>query len=345
MTEVKEKNKFSFLFSAVKRSVIIPLVLVIAFLCIAASVSTTKTYIVYDGNETRVLNSTVKGTDEVIAELGIVIDESEYIHVPEENEFGVAEIYIYPKMKINMTVGGTASVLYSEKEIPLSELLSENNITVGDNDIVSLPLTTSVSDGMNVEIIRVTKSVVEETTALPFPTEKKPVATMTKGTSKVLQAGVDGSKKTVYEIEYRNGIEASRRVISETVIKAPVSKIVEYGTKPVDTSGVVTTWAGKKLNYSKKINMTATAYTTERTSDKVTATGKIAKVGLVAVDPRVIPLGSKLYIVSQDGKSWCYGTAVAADTGVRGNKIDLFFNTYKECISFGRRKATVYILK
>ena len=72
-----------------------------------------------------------------------------------------------------------------------------------------------------------------------------------------------------------------------------------------------------------------------------------AQYGVIAVDPKVIPLGSRVYIESSDGgKSWVYGFAVAADTGgaIKGNKIDLCYNTRAECLQFGRRSATVYIL-
>ena len=81
--------------------------------------------------------------------------------------------------------------------------------------------------------------------------------------------------------------------------------------------------------------MEATAYSGGGT----TASGMAAAVGRVAVDPRVIPLGTRLYIEG-------YGYAVAADTGgaIKGNRIDLFFETYDEAISFGRRKVTVYVL-
>ena len=70
-----------------------------------------------------------------------------------------------------------------------------------------------------------------------------------------------------------------------------------------------------------------------------------AQYGVVAVDPSVIPLGTKLYIEAVDG-SWTYGYAVAGDTGgaIKGNRIDLFFNSNAEAMSFGRRQAKVYVL-
>ena len=90
--------------------------------------------------------------------------------------------------------------------------------------------------------------------------------------------------------------------------------------------------------------MTATAYTAGYGgADHYTATGTRVQVGTVAVDRNVIPLGTRMYIVTNDG-SVVYGTAVAEDTGVRGNIVDLYYNTYSQCISFGRRSCTVYVL-
>lgn len=342
---MNQKSKKSITDFLLKKTVIIPLALVIAFLCIAASLSSINTFVVYEGDNTTVFNSTIKNTADALSEAGITIDETKYAEMPEEAEHGIAKIYIYNKKKINLKIADVVTVLYSKSEIPLSELLLENGITLNPDDIVSVPVESTITDGLEVEIIRVTKKTEEIQTVLPYSTEKRPSSSLTKGVTKTVQKGVNGSKKTVYEVEYHNGKEVNRKIISETTTLQPVSQIIEYGTKPIDTSGTIKSRSGETLNYKRKISMTATAYTTERSSDKITATGKVARKGLVAVDPKVIPLGSKLYIVSADGKSWCYGTAVAADTGVRGNKIDLFFDTYKECIRFGRRKATVYVLK
>ncbi len=70
--------------------------------------------------------------------------------------------------------------------------------------------------------------------------------------------------------------------------------------------------------------------------------------GRVAVDPDQIPYGTKLYIVSSDGR-YVYGYAVAADTGGfvwngSGTTVDLYMNTYSECMSFGRRTVEIYVL-
>ena len=327
------------------KRVIIPMILLITFLCLAASLSSNNTFIIYDGETKTVYNSSQTKTADFIKESGIEIGEDKYFEMPESAEDGIARIYVKNKNALTLTDNGTKKTLYALNGETVSDVLSQNGITLGNEDKISVPVSQEATDGLSFEIVRVTHSTFQEIQSIPYTTEKRASSKMNKGTSKVLQEGVNGSKTLVYDIKSENGKDVSKTLISETVTKEPVKKIVEYGTKVPDTSGVVKTWSGEMLKYKKVLNMTATAYTTERTSDKITATGKVAKVGLVAVDKRVIPLGSKLYIVSADGKSWCYGIAVAADTGVRGNKIDLFFDTYKECINFGRRKATVYILK
>ena len=333
------------IFSLLKRCAILTLSIVIVFLCVAASISSVNTFVIHENEEWMVYNSRTQSTSEALLELGIIIGEDRYVEMPETVEQGVAEIYIFNKKKVNIKVGNETSLYYSHKENTVNDILLANNLTLGEFDLIFPSIDSEVTDGMQIEITRISYSTEEKTTVIPFKKEKRPSADMTKGTNKVTQEGVNGSKKTTYKIKYVNGNEVERVVTNETITKEPVTQITEYGTKPIDTSGFVVTKNGQKLKYKKKLTMTATAYTTERSSDKITATGRVAKVGLVAVDPRVIPLGSRLYITSTNGKSWVYGTAVAADTGVRGNKIDLFFNTYSECISFGRRKAIVYILE
>ena len=89
--------------------------------------------------------------------------------------------------------------------------------------------------------------------------------------------------------------------------------------------------------------MRGTAYTTGGSVGTRTASGTTVHVGVVAVDRSVLPLGTKVYVVSNDGM-YVYGFAVAEDTGVRGNTIDLYMDTNRECIQFGVRECTVYIL-
>ena len=102
------------------------------------------------------------------------------------------------------------------------------------------------------------------------------------------------------------------------------------------------TLSGDVLAYTDCLTVEATAYS----GGGKTAMGTAAGEGTVAVDPDVIPLGSRLYITAEDGSSWVYGYAVAEDTGgsIQGERVDLFFWSESDCRSFGRRTAKVYVL-
>jgi 3D (Asp-Asp-Asp) domain-containing protein len=167
-----------------------------------------------------------------------------------------------------------------------------------------------------------------------------------------------------YHVTLHNDAEIERKRSGTVEIEAPVERVVEYGTYIAPSAapqtrhrqgtgvtksegGTVTTRDGQELRYTKVYNMMATAYTSDGTpSNRRTAIGTYGRVGVIAVDPKVIPLRSRVYVVGANGL-WYYGTAVAENTGgaVKGYIIDLFFNTRAEVRAFGRRSATVYILE
>lgn len=111
---------------------------------------------------------------------------------------------------------------------------------------------------------------------------------------------------------------------------------------------IITAGDGSSYEYTAVIDVTATAYHRVEDGGEITASGTVTQYGTIAVDPRVIPLGSRLYVVSDGGdQSWSYGPGLAEDTGglIKGTKIDLFFMTGDEADDFGIRPAKVYILK
>lgn len=193
----------------------------------------------------------------------------------------------------------------------------------------------------------------------PYETVRIATPDLPQGSERVIQKGINGTFTDVYEVVYSGGEEVSRQLVEQREVTV-VNEIIEYGTAAVtldendriasvqenkDGSGLLTFSSGATLKFSDVRTMTATAYTTGYDGvGTITASGTVVHVGSVAVDKKVIPLGSRLYILTEDGY-YIYGLAVAEDTGVYGNKVDLFFNTYDECIRFGRRAATVYILE
>lgn len=206
----------------------------------------------------------------------------------------------------------------------VSEALKDKNVKVGSNDIVEPGLDELLTKDMKIVIKRV--KVKEETREekIAFKTVTKDDSSLDEGTTKVVNEGVDGKVKVKYKVTYVDGVESSRSEISRETLTAAVDKVVANGTK-INFDG---------QSYSRKLVVKAYAYTGGGT----TAMGTSARVGEIAVDPSVIPLGSEVYIEG-------VGARRAEDTGgnIVGNTIDIYMDTNAECISWGARYVTIYI--
>ena len=169
-------------------------------------------------------------------------------------------------------------------------------------------------------------------------------------------AGMDGAREVVYEVVYADGELVSRQAVAEqnntsvteyayvgTLVKeAQAGDTIASVVKNSDGSGYLLMQSGDALHFTGSMEVKCTAYTTGYDGvGTITATGTTVARGCVAVDKSVIPLGTTMFITSG---SYTYGMAHAEDTGVRGAKIDLFMDTYDECIQFGRRNSVAYFL-
>ncbi|MBP3381083.1 MAG: G5 domain-containing protein [Clostridia bacterium] len=248
--------------------------------------------------------------------------------------------------------GETATVCIAAGKT-VADAIQAAGLALGDADKLNVSADRFVSNELAVEITRVSYKEYQKTFSLSYKTQVKYTSALRQGATKVERAGVTGSKVVTYRQYLEDGKVVSTETVKTEVTKQPVDKVVLKGTKvgkvvseaPFD---IALDSAGQPLNYKKKLSGTATAYTSDRgDSGAWTATGRRAQVGVVAVDPRVIPYGTKLWIVSEDGKI-VYGYAIAGDTGgaVRSGKVlvDLYYDTYGECSSFGRRKMNVYVI-
>lgn len=232
----------------------------------------------------------------------------------------------------------------------VKELLSDLKIKVDDDDIVIPDLDTELKSEGKISIIKVDVKVIEKEVEAPFKTIKKKNKELTHKQSRILIQGVNGKNKVKCKEYYAGDKLIKEEVIHVETLVKPIDQVFEEGTKDVFTND------RGDFTARKAIKMVATAYeagprsTGKRPGDKgygITASGARAKRGTVAVDPRVIPLGTKLYVKSLTPGVPDYGFAIAQDTGgaIKGNKIDLFMDTVWECLQFGRRPVMVYILQ
>lgn len=305
--------------------------------------------------EVIVVERSSKSVYAALADAGIFVDAFDKVNPGLDVRVEDVDCIIVERgITVNFTEADS-TMAYKTNASTVAEFFEEKDITIGELDEITPELTQPITDGMTINLVRGDKLVKESVVQIPFSTEKRNNPELNQGQKNVIKSGQNGKKTVRTEITYRDGKEISRKVLSETVISEPVSAIVEIGTKidpeavAVAGSNVITAPDGTVYTYSKVITCNASAYDASYASNgkwgAVTATGKALRSGMVAVDPRVIPLGTKLYIEAPDG-SWVYGYAVAEDTGgaIKGNKIDLFYPTRSAALQFGRRTANVYVL-
>ncbi len=222
----------------------------------------------------------------------------------------------------------------------VEKMLEAEGIGLNDLDKVYPSKTSKLQDGIKVEVVRVVSKDIKQLSTVAYGTVVKNDSSMEQGTSRVIQQGKSGEKETVTRVIYENGKEVSKKVIAETVKAQPVQKIVAVGT----TSSMSFS-RGASFSSAKSVRMKATAYSAaDGNGNGRTATGTKARrssggYSSVAVDPRVIPLGTKVYVEG-------YGYAIAEDIGgaIKGNIIDVFFNTSSECRSWGVKYVNVHVL-
>lgn len=242
----------------------------------------------------------------------------------------------------------------------VSDALSAAGVTVYDDDLINIGFSEPLNDRTNIVVNRVDIVEEVEVKTIEYATKYREDDSYTIGYTETVVDGEEGEIETTKRLVYVDGELVSTSVIDKDVTD-PVDEVILVGTKeeepepepepvyeapaPAYTSEVALDANGTPISYSQVLTGSSCAYTASAGS--LTSTGRTAAVGLVAVNPDIIPYGTELYITSTDG-SKVYGYAIAADTGgavMRGSIIvDLFMNTESDCYDWGRRDVNVYFL-
>ncbi|MCE5315449.1 G5 domain-containing protein, partial [bacterium] len=216
--------------------------------------------------------------------------------------------------------------------------LKEEGVVVGPLDAVTPATNERIRDGMKITVVRVSESIEELRQPIGFETVKAFTKSLRPGQVKVTRTGQRGEKVVRYKVRYHDGTPVMRTKIESVVVKKPVNQVVSIGSRGRYTSR-------GEYRTTRVLNMSASAYdpgprSCGKWASGRTSCGMRAGYGVVAVDPRVIRLGTRLYVEG-------YGHAIAGDVGraIKGNRIDLGFDTYREAIRFGRKKVSVHVLE
>lgn len=308
-----------------------------------------KAVTIVDGDSTMVVLTLDNDPVRVVSRAGIKLEQGDKIVA--ESDLRVLSVNRASEVKI--TADGITTVLRMSGGT-VSDALKKVGLELDQNDAINVSLNQEINDGLDIKIDRISYEEYSEIITEKFTTQNINTTVLKYGKSLIKQAGVNGKKTVYYRKTIKNGEVVKTEVVKEVVHQKMVPQIKLVGVKPGTPHNpppypIKLDSKGQPVEYKAKYTGRATAYSCEggRAGTR-TASGMPTKAGVVAVNPKLIPYGTKLYIVSEDG-SYVYGYAVAGDTGkalMTGHcLVDLVFDHYVECLRFGAKKLNVYVLK
>lgn len=259
--------------------------------------------------------------------------------------------FAYTKTVI-INLDGVPRMINTDKETvgdlmkTLDDVVSADYVLQGDID-----KNTELTKNMVIDLTSITEKKITTKETIAYDTEIRENPNLEEGKENVLQEGENGELSIITKENYSGAELISSEVVEELVTKEAKNKIIERGTKKEEIPIPVvelkkekqpaTVTASTVTNNNTSLNVVATGYTPgDPGCTGITYTGTKASRGTIAVDPKVIPFGTKLYIPG-------YGYGVAADTGgaIKGNKIDLCYESRTEALNWGIKNITVYIVR
>lgn len=216
----------------------------------------------------------------------------------------------------------------------VEQILHAAGIKLGAMDEVKPALSAWVKPGATIQVIRRWLLTKQVAVTIPYTVEYRPDPNLFKGHTEILSTGRNGTEVKTVQVLMQNGFPVRQTIVKTQQTQAPTPEVILYGTQQLVDRG------GQVLQFSRELTVMATAYWPDPAwSSGYTATGWRAQYGIIAVDPAVIPLGSRVYIPG-------YGIAVAQDTGsaIVGDHIDLCFDTATQAQDWGVRTVNVFIL-
>lgn len=310
-----------------------------------------------DGSSPKVITTMDKTVGLILARNNIAVGEHDVVSPPLASSLKQnRSITIARAFPIYVTIGNERVTINTVSQT-VAQALKSGGVELGEMDIVTPSLDSVVNKGTEIKITQVAEDLITVRESIPYRTISTPNSSLARGTTKIKTEGKAGTKELYYKVVYHNGEEVSRELAGEKIVNEPVNQVSEYGISYYGgtvSRGSINRSEKGTLEYSSVITCSASAYDLSYEScgknpgDRgygITASGMKAQRGVIAVDPRVIPLGTRLYVESMDSYP-DYGYAIAGDTGgaIKGNRVDLFMDSYSEAMRFGRRQVKVYIL-
>lgn len=300
---------------------------------------------------------TVKMTEGTVSDalksLGIEVGENDIVSLPLSAPLSKdMNISVVQRVKVILCANGEEKEILMPKSYTVQDVLNHMRVNLGEDDSVSEDVSSKIYDGMKIEVGNIKFEEVVRTETIEREVVVNTSSSMNEGETKVLEEGKDGQHELKIKQKIQNGEVVDEEILSDTIISEPVAKVMVKGTKKVasapaaEPAKAAVSNTSEKKEVSKVIYGSATAYTAS--AGARTSTGARPVEGVtVAVNPKLIPYGSRILVESTDGSFKREFTA--QDTGGALRKgsavVDIFMNSNSSCKQFGRKNVKVSIIK
>ena len=342
------------------------------------------TYLISDGEYVLIHTTFATDPDDVLDEAGLVLGKDDtYTTQPGVGlseitiqRQQVVDIIFGTETFRAITYGETVAQLLKrmnieiDKDLIISESLNAQtydgmqivitrNVTAEETYTVTSPYETiycfdsSLPSGSQIVLVKGSNGQIQYTDTVQYVDGNEVSRTNTSMTvlsepvNEVIAIGA-GVELPDY-VEYAD-LESIEEVIVEDEPEEVPEQIVaesdDISGELVIGDGYIITEDGEVLTFTETMQVVATAYhSSDPGCNNITSTGTTVRVGVVAVDPKMIPYGTRMFIVTNDG-AYIYGIGVAEDCGgsIKGNRVDLYMDSSAECWAFGIREATIYFI-
>ena len=317
---------------------------VIAILADAAGATPAKHITFVSGSVREAVETQTTTVDGFLRERGFSPQPADAVSSPLDAPLRDGETIVYrAAVPVEIDADGSTRLVRTAAT-RVGDVLAAQHLALGPHDTVAPSAQSDIVGGLVIRLTRATSWLERIRTAIAPPVHRKYDVALTSGKSRVLDPGAPGAKETTVEVVQSKRSVAPRRFFLATrILRFPRAKVIAEGVGDYSAlAGLARRGiAGTVRLADAALKMVATAYTAACNGcSGLTASGRPAGHGIVAVDPSYIPLGTHLYIPG-------YGRATAGDTGgaIRGNRIDLGFDSHRDAMSFGRRPIVVYVFK
>ncbi|WP_243834801.1 3D domain-containing protein [Exiguobacterium sp. AT1b] len=324
--------------------------------------------------QTEVIQTRERTVEDVLLRYGVTVRDGDTVYPSVRTAVTNGMTIRYqPVVVVNLIVGQDASTIYT-MATDVAQLLREANVDVTERDTVLPDASTPIREGMTITVNTNRDVVQYESQLIPYDMVEEEDDTLEEGVKQTVQVGVPGLERTRYALTVENGTITNRTKTDVETLRKAMPQIIKVGTKKVTEPVTEPTTADESspfipeaeveiaeppktddvLDFSsaKQLLVEATAYT-NNPEDTVTYDGRVLTrsgydvtdtilfegMRIIAVDPAIIPLGTRVYVEG-------IGMAIALDTGsaIKGQKIDIMMDEKEEAVTFGRKPLTIWVI-